>query len=145
MLTFLNAYLLPLLALSALPIIIHLLTRHRVKVQKFSDLRFLEEIHKRQMRRMRLRQLLLLVLRTLIILFIIASFTRPALRGVDFGGLGAHEQTAVAILVDNSYSTGAIRGSADIFTHEKAIANKILTILEEGDIAAVGVFNEKTR
>ncbi len=145
MLTFLNAYLLPALGLAALPILIHLLTRHKVRDQKFSDLRFLEEIHRRRMRRIRLRQWLLLILRTLAILFIIGAFTRPAIRGVDWGGISGHEQTAIAILVDNSYSTGAIRGSADIFTHEKAITNKILSILEEGDVAAVGVFNESTR
>ena len=145
MLTFLNSYLLPALSLAALPILIHLLTRHKVREQEFSDLRFLEEIHRKKMRRMRLRQWILLILRTLALLFIIAAFTRPAIRGVDWGNIGAHEQTTVAILVDNSYSTGAIRESADIFTYEKATANKILSLLKENDAAAVAVFNENTR
>ena len=94
---------------------------------------------------MRLRQWLLLILRTLALLFVIAAFTRPAIRGVDWGRLGAHEQTAVAILTDNSYSTGAVCESSDIFTYEKATANKILSLLKENDVAAVGVFNENTR
>ncbi len=145
MLTFLNSYLLPALSLAALPILIHLLTRHKIREQEFSDIRFLAEIHKKRMRRMKLRQWLLLILRTLALFFVISAFTRPAIRGVQFGGVGGHEQTAVAILLDNSFSTGAIKGNTNIFTYEKAIANKILALLEEGDVASVGIFNEDTR
>jgi len=110
-----------------------------------NDLRFLEEIHRKRMKRMRLRQWLILILRTLIILFVILAFTRPTLRGVNFGNVGSHEKTAVAILVDNSYSTGATRGGTDVFTFEKAAANKILSMLEEGDAAAVGIFNRSVK
>ncbi len=145
MLTFLNSYLLPALSLAALPVLIHLLTRHRVKDQPFSDLRFLSEIHRRRMRRMRLRQWLLLAIRTLIVLFVVGAFTRPAIRGVRWGGLAHHERTAVAILVDNSFSTGAVCGNADVFTYEKSAARKILSLLREGDAAAVGVFNENVK
>ncbi len=145
MLTFLNSYILPALALAALPILIHLLTRHKIKEQQFSDIKFLEEIHRKRMKRMRLRQWLILLLRTLIILFIVAAFARPTIRGINFGGVGSHEKTAVAILLDDSYSTGAVRGGTDVFTFEKAAANKILSLLEEGDVAAVGIFDENVR
>ncbi|MCD6531813.1 BatA domain-containing protein [bacterium] len=142
MLTFLNSYLLPALGLSILPILIHLLTRHRVKEQKFSDTRFLEEIHRKRMRQIKLRQWILLILRTLALFFVIAAFTRPAIRGINLGGLGTHQQTAAAILIDNSYSTGAVRGSADVFTYEKAAVNKILSLMTPEDVANVGVFND---
>ncbi len=145
MLTFLNTYLLPVLSLAALPILIHLFTRHKTREQLFSDLRFLNEIHRRQMRRIKLRQWLLLILRTLALLCILAAFTRPAIRNVSFGNKKGHEPTAIAILVDNSYSTGAVRSNADIFTHEKAIAKKILAVLEEGDMACVGTFSDKCK
>ncbi len=143
MLTFLNSYLLPLLSLAGLPILIHLLTRHKVKEQPFSDLRFLEEIHRKRMRRMKLRQWLILILRTLIILFITSAFARPTIKGVMMRKAGNHENVVAAILLDNSYSTAAVRGGADIFTFQKAAANEILSFLREGDVAIVGTFNEK--
>ena len=145
MLTFINSYLLPLLSLAALPILIHLFSRRKLKKQPFSDLRFLEEIQRKRMRRIKLRQWVLLIIRTLAVFFIAAAFTRPAIKGVHFGGVGAHERTAVAILIDNSYSTSATLGSADVFAHEKSVAKKILSTLREGDAAAVATFSEKVR
>jgi len=143
MLTFINSYLLPVLSAASLPILIHLLSRRRLKNQPFSDIRFLEEIQRKRMRRIKLRQWILLILRTLAILFIAAAFTRPALRDIKIGTTGSHETTALAIIVDNSFSTSALKGNTDVFTHLKAAAKKILSILKEGDAVSVGIFGEE--
>ncbi len=133
MLTFLNNIFLPALAAALLPILIHLFTRRRLKRVNWPSLRFLLEIQKKQMKRLRLKQIILLILRILIILLVVGAFARPAIRGVFGGGKGAHENTAVAILLDRSYSMGQEAAGVDMFTRAKHIAGDILDLLNEGD------------
>lgn len=145
MLTFLNTYFLPALALSALPIIIHILTRHRLREQVFSDLRFLEEIHRRRMRRIRLVQWLIVLLRTLAILFIASAFARPAIRVSGGGSSRTHEPTAVAIMLDCSASMSSQKGSTDCFTYAKSAVRKIVGSLQSQDVAVLGFFDDRVR
>lgn len=143
MLTFLNNIFLPALAAAVLPILIHLFTRRRLKHVKWPSLRFLREIQKKQMKRMKLRQILLLILRTLILLLVIGAFARPAIRGVFGGGAGAHENTAVALLIDRSYSMSQEAAGVDLFVRAKHMAGDILTMLEEGDELLIVPFDKK--
>ncbi len=143
MLTFLNNIFLPALTAVVLPILIHLFTRRRLKRQKWPSLRFLLEIQKKQMKRMKLKQILLLILRTLILLLVIGAFARPAIRGVFSGGVGAHENTAVALLIDRSYSMGQEAAGVDLFVRAKHLAGDILMLLKEGDELLVIPFDEK--
>ena len=65
---FLNSiFLLGLVAIAA-PIIIHLLNRRRVRKIRFSSLEFLSELTRRRMRKVNLRRILILILRTLAVL-----------------------------------------------------------------------------
>ena len=75
-LTFLNGAFLAALSASVLPILIHLFSRRRPTERPFSDIRFLDEITRRRVRRLRLRQVLLLVMRTLAIAFIALAMSR---------------------------------------------------------------------
>lgn len=102
--TFLNTLFLFALAAAAIPIIIHLLNLHRVKTVDFSTLRFLKQVQRKQMKRLQLKRWWLLLLRVLIVLLLVLTFSRPALRSLT-GGAGQHEQTAAILLVDNSAST----------------------------------------
>jgi len=65
---FLNAAFLIGLIAGAVPVIIHLLNRRRVKRVKFSSLEFLEEVNRQRMRRINLRRILILLLRTLAVI-----------------------------------------------------------------------------
>ena len=64
-LSFLNGAFLVGLAAAALPVLIHLLSRRRARDLPFSHTEFLDEITRRKVRRLKLRQWLLLLLRTL--------------------------------------------------------------------------------
>ncbi len=143
MLTFLNNVFLPALAAVALPILIHLFTRRRLVRVEWPSLRFLMEIQKKQMKRMKLRQILLLILRTLILLLVIGAFARPAIRGAFGGGVGAHENTAVAILLDRSYSMGQEAAGVDLFVRAKHLAGDIISMLKEGDEILIIPFDSK--
>ena len=65
--SFLNPLFLIGLAAAAIPILIHLFTRKRPREMAFPSLEFLAEVNRSEIRRLRLRQWLLLLLRTLAI------------------------------------------------------------------------------
>jgi len=62
---FLNSLALLFTAFAVVPILIHLLNRQRVKTVEFSSLKYLKSLQKTRLRRVRIRQLLLLLLRAL--------------------------------------------------------------------------------
>ncbi len=143
MLTFLNNIFLPALAAAILPILIHLLTRRRLVERQWPSLRFIEEIQKRRMRRFKLKQILLLVLRVLILLLVIGAFARPAIRGARAStSTGSRERTSIALLLDASYSMGQEAAGVDLFTKARQSAEDILELVSEGDEIAVIPFAE---
>ena len=93
------------LVAAALPLAIHLLNRSRTPPVPFSNLGFLRRLHHSRMRRVRVRQWLVLLLRTLIILLIVCAFARPAFQEGGSGLLGHTRPTAAVALVDRSFST----------------------------------------
>ncbi|MBR9976556.1 MAG: BatA domain-containing protein, partial [Bacteroidetes bacterium] len=102
--TFLNPLYLIALVAAAIPIILHLLNLRKTRVIEFSTLTFLKELQRSKIRKLKIRQWLLLALRTLIIVFLVLAFTRPALRS-GFGFLpGTTAKSSVVIVLDNSFS-----------------------------------------
>lgn len=104
-LNFLNPIFLAGLAAAALPILIHLFSRRRAREVTFPSLEYLQEISRRKVRRMRLRQWLLLALRVLIIAFFAMAMGRPAIRGG--AGVVTRGSSTIAVILDNSFSMGA--------------------------------------
>lgn len=141
MLSWLNNIYLFGLVLATIPILIHFLTRRKLKLIKFSTLRFIDEIQRTRMRSFKLKQILLLIIRTLIITFFVLAFARPTIRGVFRPSAGAHERTSVVILLDNSFSTSQELGGIDLFTLEKTGARKLISLLKEGDEVSFALFN----
>lgn len=95
------------LAAVAVPPLLHLLARQVPPLVIFPSLRYLTETERRQSRKLKLRHLLLMILRMFIIACIVLAASRPIARA-PFGG--DHEPSSVAIIVDNSLSSGAIVG-----------------------------------
>ncbi|MBI3179901.1 MAG: BatA domain-containing protein, partial [Deltaproteobacteria bacterium] len=75
--TWLHPWLLAGLAGAALPVIIHLIGRRRAPTLRFAAFDFLVEVNKRLARRERLRQILLLITRTLAVAAIAFAVARP--------------------------------------------------------------------
>ncbi len=144
MFSFLN----PIILLAAgaailLPLLIHIFNRQKVKTIPFSSLLFLRSLEKTRMRRVKIVEYLLLVIRTLIILLVVAAFARPAIKGGFATKVGAHAKTSVVILLDNSYSMGYDTKDGPVFKLAKAKAEQILAQLEEGDEASLILFASK--
>jgi len=143
MLTFLNSIILAGLAAVALPLLIHLLTRQRLKKIQFSSVSFLKLLQAQKMRRVRLREIILLILRTLVVLLLILAFARPALRGSLAGGVKAHANTTVAIVLDNSLSMSRETSRGSVFRLAKDRALQVVDLLTEGDEAFLVLFSDR--
>ncbi len=102
--TFLNPLVLLGLVAAVIPLIIHLFNFRRPKKIDFSSLAFLKELQRSTMQRMRIKQWLLLLLRTLAVACLILAFARPTLTGGLAGTLGGRASTSLALVVDNSLS-----------------------------------------
>jgi len=109
-LSFLNPLFLFGLFAAAIPILIHLFTRRRPREIRFPSIEFLSEVNQSEIRRLRFKQWLLLLLRTLAIVAIALAMARPAVRGS--AGLNSDAATTLVALVDRSGSMGAEAGGA---------------------------------
>ena len=93
------------LAAAAIPALLHLLQRRVPPELDFPPVRYLSAAERESARRLKLRHLLLLVLRTALIVMIVLAAARPL---VPLRGGGAHQPTAAVIILDNSPSSGAV-------------------------------------
>ncbi len=112
-LAFLNPLLLWALPLAAVPIVIHILNRRRFKKVPWAAMDFLLKAMKRNRKRLRMEQWLVLLLRVLAVLLLVGLVSRPQLGG---GLLGV--RTHHVVLLDDSASMTQRSGSTNLF--EKA-------------------------
>lgn len=106
---FLNIAFLVGMAAAALPILIHLFSKRKTRELPFSSLEYLREISLKRVRRMQLRQFLLLALRVLIVALFAAAMARPAIRGAQ--SPMTRGSSTVAIVIDNSFSMASLAPS----------------------------------
>jgi hypothetical protein len=129
--SFLNAAFLWALPAVAIPLLIHFLSRRRMPEVPFPTVQFLRVLEPREIRRIRLRELLLLILRTLAILLLVLAFARPSL---EPRGAVIHAAAAVGILLDESESMGALDEQARPRMEEaRGRARAILEAGRQGD------------
>src|SRR5579862_1277605 len=91
-------------ALSAIsiPILIHLFNFRRYKKLYFSNVRFLKEVVQESHSKSKLRQLLVLICRCLVIIFLVLAFAQPFIPLKN--GVTASGAKAISIFLDNSFS-----------------------------------------
>lgn len=133
--TFLNVLMLFGLVAVAVPVILHLFHRQRVSTVDFSSVIFIRDHHLQRSRALRLRELLLLLLRTLIVLLLVLAFARPVIEGLAGALLGSsvEQRSVFAIVLDNSYSMGAGRYGDTPFAAARTEAGRILDAMQQGD------------
>jgi hypothetical protein len=100
-LNFLQPLFLIFTSLAAIPIIIHLISERRYKKYYFSSIKFLKEIHSGSIKKMKLRQLLILLFRVLWIVALILAFSQPFWKKFKFGNSSLENGI---LIVDNSFS-----------------------------------------
>ncbi len=131
--SFLNPLVLFGLIAVAIPLIIHLFNFRRPKRVDFSSLAFLKELQKSTMRRVRIKQWLLLALRTLVILCLVLAFARPTLDGPLAEPLGQRASTSIALIIDNSPSMNLRDAQGRYMEQARILASDIAGQMEQGD------------
>jgi hypothetical protein len=112
------------LAAAAIPALLHLFQRRQPPEADFPALRYLSEAERKSARRMRLRHLLLLVLRTALIVTVILAAARPLVPSHASGA--THPPSALVIVLDNSLSSGAVVSGQVTLDRLKAAARAVL-------------------
>lgn len=140
MIAFLYPWALAGLAAAAIPVVLHFRSRRRPPTVPFPAVRYLEDAARRHERQYRLRHWLLLVLRTLLIVAVVLAAAGPTL---PVRSVGPHAPAALAIVLDNSLSSGVTAGGTRRFDQLRAVARGILSRATPSDglwlLAADGI------
>lgn len=141
---FLNPAFLSFLALIGVPVLIHLIRRRKLKVVRWAAMEFLRQSQKKQKRRLRIEELILLALRMLIVALAVLAFCRPVLRtGIPL--LSQNARVYAVIVLDNSYSMDH-QGSDGKTSFERAqdsIQDLLTHVFKEGDAISVVLLSDK--
>ena len=116
------------------PILIHLLNRRRFKILDWAAMRFLLESRRKNRRRLRIEELLLLALRVLILL--VAGLALANIRGGSILG-GAGAPVAHVFILDDSLSMGQRVGADSLFQKATTDLGRLIASLPDGDTVAV--------
>jgi aerotolerance regulator-like protein/VWA domain-containing protein/glycosyl hydrolase family 42 (putative beta-galactosidase) len=129
----------------AIPVIIHLLNRRRFKIVRWAAMEFLLASMRKNHRRIRMENLLLLLLRVLMIILMALALARP--RVVETGLMGAlgTESRHAIIVLDQSLSMQYRDGQNAVFKKAKGVAQAVLESLNQGDVASLLVMSDETR
>jgi len=133
--TFLNPAILFALFAAGIPILIHFLNMKRRKKIEFASLQLIKEIQKSSLRRFKIRQWLLLLLRSLTVLFLVLAFSKPILPGYLAGeGFSNQTKTSAAIVFDTSPSMSySDQQNGELWRIGKSAAMKVLENFSEND------------
>ncbi len=113
-----------------IPIIIHLISLRHTRDTEFSTLRFIKSLKHETIRRLRIKQWLLVLLRTIAILCLILMFSRPLMTGTLTSKLGGYIESRAVIIVDNSASMAVHTGDGTLLDRAKSSLPAILKGLE---------------
>ena len=119
--SFLSPFALALAIAAIVPLLLHLRRRRVARTVEFPAARYLARATRDHERTLRARSSLLAVLRILLVLLLALAAARPLAR---FGA--GHGRAALALVVDNSMSSGAVVGGRATLDDAKAAARAVL-------------------
>ncbi|QJR34620.1 BatA domain-containing protein [Gemmatimonas groenlandica] len=128
---FLAPLFLTLATLVGVPLLVHLLRRKVGRTVDFPAVRYLTRMEQEHSRDLKLRHRLLLLLRILAVLALALAAARPIAK---LAGLG-HAPVSLAIVLDNSMSTGIIGNERSVFDSLRADVRGLLSDLSNDDRA----------
>jgi len=118
-----------------LPILLHLFFRRRKSRVPFSTLQYFQHRKRYLAHRRRLRELLLLLIRTLALLFLVLALARMLFQRMPYAFAARSD---VVIVLDDTLSMNRKLGSGETaFTLASRKSQEILDTLSEGDAAAL--------
>ena len=133
--TFVFPFLLGGLVLIGIPLLIHLIMRQKPKTVQFPAFRFLVQRHRTNLRKLRLRHLLLLALRIGLILLICVALARPKVFNEALK-LGTDRPVAAILVFDTSpsmeYTVSSAKGKLTRLDDAKRRGRELLAQLPDG-------------
>jgi hypothetical protein len=130
--TFLSPLFLIGISAFALPLIIHLVFKKKAKIVPFPSIVFLREIDREVVRKKRIEEILVMILRMLVLILFALFLSKPVLKANIFGA----GSKAVVIILDDSFSMNAVNGHRR-FDLAKEKARLLISSLGRGDRAAL--------
>jgi hypothetical protein len=131
--------------LGAVPIIIHLLNKQRYRVVEWAAVRFLLKSLQKNSRRLQMRDLILLILRTGAVVLAAMAMARPTIAPGRLSLLGAGGPINAVIVLDNSQSMDCLDGAETRFAQAKTRAKAVLEQLPKGSGAALMLMNDRVQ
>ncbi len=121
-----------------IPFMVHLLTRRTLVTLLFPTIQFLKTAKANQSNLYRIRHILLLLLRTLALALLLATFLKPVYQVGALAGSGDQAgDNAVIVILDASLSMGYTGAGVTPFSQGKVAAEEIIGHLGSGDLANV--------
>jgi Mg-chelatase subunit ChlD len=124
------------LLLASIPIVIHLLNRRRFKTIDWAAMDFLLRAMRKNRRRVRFEQWLLLAVRCLVLAFLGLALARPlGCQDTSLAALAARRAGLHVIVIDNSYSMSYEADRPDARTHldqAKLLARRLIDRFTSG-------------
>jgi hypothetical protein len=133
--TLLHPWLLLGLAGASLPILIHLIGRRRAPTVQFAAFDFLLAVNKRLARRERVRQILLLLMRTLAVIALALAVARPTPE--QPAGAAEAVNRYLGLVIDASASMRYSLDGRSLLERAKSRAREVVTHLQPGDSVAL--------
>ena len=127
-----NPLLLLFLPLAMVPVILHLITRHRLRTVELSTFRFLVDSYVQQRRRVQLLEFLVMLLRFAFVILIVLTLARPVLERFAFLGSGGTGRD-VAIIIDASPSMDLLSGGTTTLQRARSAAQTVIELLGSED------------
>jgi len=124
------------LAAISIPIAIHLLNKFRVRVVDWAAMRFLLDSLRKNERRVKMEDLLLLILRCLFIALLVLAFARPVLKALAAGGADDGGPVSAVVLLDNSASMTQSNAVENRFEQAKKEIQKWIDARDAQSLAA---------
>ena len=129
----LNPAILAWLGLAAAPVIIHLLNRRRYRVLQWGAMQFLDESVAKSSKRLRIEQLLIMLIRMLIIALVVYAMGRPYLPGAVPGLPAARPKRNAVVVLDRSMSMRYDEPRISNFAQAKEAVARVIGVMEDGD------------
>lgn len=127
-----NAFMLAWLAAAALPVIIHLWNKRKYREVPWAAMEYLLAAIRKNSRRIRVEQWLLLAVRTLIVALVVLAMAEPFLDRVGLGFV-AGARTLKVFVIDGSYSMAFRPADRSRFERATALALQIVEDSPQGD------------
>ncbi|MGH7590702.1 MAG: BatA domain-containing protein, partial [Gemmatimonadales bacterium] len=118
------------LVAAAIPLLLHFRAQREPPTVVFPAVRYLRDASRQHQHRLRLRQWLLLLLRTLLVMALVLAAAGPTL---PLWSTGPHAPMALVVVLDNSLSSGVTAGGTPRIDRLRQAARRLLARADAGD------------